>query len=1015
MRARDPVPAPGDMAAGAASSRAPSAGRRLIFALSALALLCLLCAPVFVDLVDHEAPQARGGAIDYTAYGPLDRPVGLSGEWRITWRSSGPGQPPAGTRGLIRVPGPWAGQSVPGATLPERGAVAYGLTLRGLQPGRYMLHVPQLYEAVRVRLDGKVVSERGVFGGDRQAVRYEVRSQDIVFETAGGDLELTLELASFLHRDTGVETAPALGLVEPMNRWTMLSWLRGSMFVTATVLLGCFGVAVFLFRRSDRASAYIAFGALSLIPIAAIFSHDNLILTAFPGMSLRAMLALQYLSGIAALASFLGYAHHLFPQESSRKVFWGVQSLLAAAFLGHAGALALGDTLLASKMSFWMLPLRGAVFAYMVWVGARAAFRGRDSAPLFLLGVTAFIASLFSYDLLTNGLLRQDDVGIDMLALGILVLLFSHIVILAERWTLSIDAAERTADDLRGLLDVNAAITHEIELTALLRQILRVTSRIINADRSTLFLYDDKTGELSSLVAEGLETREIRFPAGVGLAGAAFTSGEAINIHDAYADPRFHPDVDALTGYRTSSVLAVPVTARDGRRLGVLQALNRQDRKPFAAGDVARIGAFAAQAAIAIDNARLFTEVASERNYNEAILGSMSSGVITLDPQARVAKLNEAAARILDIPVEQLAGADARAWLAQTNPALLAEIDAVSASGQPKTLFDADLRTAVDGSGAISANLSIVPLVAGDEAVGVLILVEDVTEGKRLQGALRRYMSQEVVDQVLSHDALLFGDACRASVLFADIRNFTALAETLSPRATVETLNEVYTELFEAVAASNGVLDKFLGDGIMAHWGAPLSSERDPLNAVESAVQMLRLAEGLNVKRSAAGLAEMRLGMGVATGEVVAGAIGSPKRMDYTVIGDSVNLAARLEELTKVYGVSLIVDAATAEALDGGAFTLRELDAVRVRGRQSVARIFQVVTPEAPLPQAALAAYARGRAALAAGRWAEAVAAFQATLESAPDDGPAAVMLNRARTLERAPPAAGWDGVWGEG
>jgi len=764
---------------------------------------------------------------------------------------------------------------------------------------------------------------------------------------------------------------------------------------------------IYLFRRQDRASLYIAVSALSLLPIAAIFSHDNLILIAFPGMTLQQMLSLQYLSGLAALGFFLAYAHHLFPKESRRPIFWTIEGLLAAAFVGQAAALAVGDTLLASQMSFWVLPVRAATFLYMVGLVVVAAVRKRDSALIFLLGLSVFAASLITYDLLTNGVLRQDRIGLDLPALGMLVLLFSHIVILAERWTLSIDAAEQTAGDLRRLLDVNAAITSEMELEALLTKIVQVTSRIIHADRSTLFLHDERTGELWSLVAEGLETRVIRFPAHLGLAGACFTSGQPINITDAYADPRFHRDVDALTGYRTSSVLTIPVTARDGRRLGVMQALNRQDRPHFGEGDVERMAAFAAQAAIAIDNATLFSEVATERNYNESILRSMSTGVLTLDADARVAKLNDAACRILGVPADQLAGADARVLLA-ANPGLLEEFAAVSRSGQPKSLVDADL---VTGRGdRISANLSVVPLVSEGEALGLLVLMDDITERKRLQGATRRFMTQEVVDQVLAHDTLLFGDACQASVLFADIRNFTRLAETLSPRETVEVLNEIYTELFEAVAACNGVLDKFLGDAIMAHWGAPIPTHRDPLNAVEAAVQMLNLAEGLNRRRRVQGLAGLRLGMGIATGEVIAGAIGSPKRMDYTVIGDSVNLASRLEALTKAYGVGVIVCEATAAAI-GDAFPLRELDVVRVRGRRQPSRIFQVLTGDAP----AAAAYAEGRRHMAARKWTAAVRAFEAARAADPADGPTALMLTRAKTLKIVPPPEDWDGVWDEG
>jgi len=340
----------------------------------------------------------------------------------------------------------------------------------------------------------------------------------------------------------------------------------------------------------------------------------------------------------------------------------------------------------------------------------------------------------------------------------------------------------------------------------------------------------------------------------------------------------------------------------------------------------------------------------------------------------------------------------------------MAEIDAVSASGQSKTLLDADLR---NGRGdTVSANLSIVPLLNERESAGVLILIEDISEGKRLQGAMRRFMTQNVVDQVLGRqDELLFGTACQASVLFADIRNFTSLAETLKPRETVELLNEVFTDLFEAVAASDGVLDKFMGDAIMAVYGAPLSSGRDASNAVESAVEMMRMIAALNLRRREQGRPDLRIGIGVATGEVVAGTIGSPKRMDYTVIGDSVNLASRLQALTKAYRAGVVICETTAGALDGG-FVLRELDTIRVRGRQRPAKIFQVLTGEAEVARPALDAYQRGRDCLAGRGWEQAVAAFEAAVAADPTDMASAMMLQRARTLSETPPAADWDGVW---
>ena len=143
----------------------------------------------------------------------------------------------------------------------------------------------------------------------------------------------------------------------------------------------------------------------------------------------------------------------------------------------------------------------------------------------------------------------------------------------------------------------------------------------------------------------------------------------------------------------------------------------------------------------------------------------------------------------------------------------------------------------------------------------------------------------------------------------------------------------------------------------------------------------------------------------------MAGTIGSPKRMDYTAIGDCVNLASRLEAITKIYQVGIVVCEDTAREAKG-AHTLRELDTIRVRGRQRPARIFQVITPDRPLSAAVLQAYGDGRAAMAEGRWDAAIAASEAAAAAAPDDYPSRLMLGRARMLARMPPPADWDGVW---
>jgi adenylate cyclase len=226
-------------------------------------------------------------------------------------------------------------------------------------------------------------------------------------------------------------------------------------------------------------------------------------------------------------------------------------------------------------------------------------------------------------------------------------------------------------------------------------------------------------------------------------------------------------------------------------------------------------------------------------------------------------------------------------------------------------------------------------------------------------------------------------------------------------------LNEIFTELFEAVAAFDGMLDKFIGDALMAVYGAPISGANDAANAVASAIQMQVLISKINARRRERGLDDIRLGIGIASGEVIAGTIGSPKRMDYTVIGDSVNLAARLENSTKYYHADIIVCEKTAAAL-GDHILKRELDLIRVRGRLQPSTIYEILPQQdgdLTVQTALVSAYQTGRRHLANGAWAEAIEAFERALTIDPNDHPSAIMRERAKILLETP-NPDWDGVW---
>ncbi|WP_295639275.1 adenylate/guanylate cyclase domain-containing protein [Novosphingobium sp.] len=947
---------------------ARTARGRLLLAMAALAMMIALVAPLFHDPVDRAAMPVHAGIADFSGYGAFNRPIELSGSWVVTWLGGGTGanRPVVGAQTVLRVPGPWRGAAYPGGRLPESGVVRFETVLRGLPPGRYQLYLAPITAASRIIVDGEVQSARGTLGATKATVRYDIRSQTVPLVSIGRDLNVRIEMASILHRENGLQESPVIGATQPMEDWYALKWARMMLYDLSLLLIAALGIALFLYRPRDRASLYFGLACLAYLPNSAIIGFDNVLLIAFPGLTFPTMMATQYLGGTIAMMFFLATANTLYPRESPRRMFGLIIGMFLAFLLAQIVLFGvLGDTLTASHIQRGFIVLTLATLFWVVGILVRAVSRGREGALLFLFGIALFVASFAVEAVVVEGWVAADRAqAYEFISLGVLMVLYSHMLLMAERFSLAVMRAEDSNADLRELIAVNTAITSDLQLRPLLERIVNVTTRIIHADRTSLFLAGDlgddvATGphrlgpnrpvqgdELAALVAEGVGAGQIAFASGTGLAGHSFRTGEIVAVPDAYADPRFNPAIDAQTGYRTKSALSIPITTRDGRRLGVMQALNRLDGLPFDADDVVRMAAFGAQAAIALDNARLFSELIAERNFDENIMRSMAGGVVAIDAAWRVTKINRAAGTILGLDETVLAGSDARPFVARTNPVLVEEVDAVLGGGESKLLLDYDLVVADGGVRAV--NLSIVPL-EGDSPnhgrSGVLVVIEDLSSEKRLQGAMRRFLTQDVVDQVMGReDGLLFGTACTASVLFADVRNFTGLAERLSARETVETLNELFGELFEAVAAHDGVLDKFLGDGVMAVYGAPLSRGPDAVNAVSSALAMIDALVAINARRCARGAPELRLGLGVTTGEVVAGTIGSPKRMDYTVIGDSVNLASRLQELTRDYSIDLLVCERTASLVEGR-FKVRLVDRIRVRGRATACAIYAVEGP----------------------------------------------------------------------
>ena len=296
------------------------------------------------------------------------------------------------------------------------------------------------------------------------------------------------------------------------------------------------------------------------------------------------------------------------------------------------------------------------------------------------------------------------------------------------------------------------------------------------------------------------------------------------------------------------------------------------------------------------------------------------------------------------------------------------------------------------------------------------------TEEKQKRGikkAFQHYVSATVVDEMLQRaDTLkLGGERKHLTVLFSDIRGFTPISEKMSPEALVAFLNEYLTEMTDIVMKHGGTVDKYMGDAIMAFYGAPVALEEHASQACQTAVDMILRLRQLGVDWEARGLPPIQVGVGINTGDMNVGNMGSRERFDYTVMGDHVNLASRLEGLNKYYGTSIIISEYTyntCTACREQSWTVRELDTVRVKGRNEPVTIYELIGYGHFYEQKQELAHAFKEALhlYKERQWQQAQAQLQAILQRNPADGPATVYAERCAEFIKQPPPDDWDGVF---
>lgn len=284
---------------------------------------------------------------------------------------------------------------------------------------------------------------------------------------------------------------------------------------------------------------------------------------------------------------------------------------------------------------------------------------------------------------------------------------------------------------------------------------------------------------------------------------------------------------------------------------------------------------------------------------------------------------------------------------------------------------------------------------------------------RKLAHLFGQYVPPELVDEMTRNmrEIDLDGELREMSVLFADARNFTAISEDMTPKALTQLINAFLTPLTEEVLGQRGTIDKYTGDGVMAFWGAPLEDSRHAEHALYAAINMIKRIDELKPVFRSRGWPEISIGIGINSGEMNVGNKGSAFRVDYTVVGDAVNLGSRLESLTRVYGVDIIAGEDTRRLAHGFAF--RELDRVRVKGKDKPVVIYELAGPRESIDQsqaANLAHYHHALELYRERRWDDAEQELFSLSQSDPQRRIYQIYLDRIMHFREQPPPDGWDG-----
>jgi adenylate cyclase len=506
---------------------------------------------------------------------------------------------------------------------------------------------------------------------------------------------------------------------------------------------------------------------------------------------------------------------------------------------------------------------------------------------------------------------------------------------------------EQRFSHLQALAGIGQIVNSTLELDEVLQIVMDTIVRLTEAERGFLMLRNER-GEMETRIARNWEQESINkseFAISRTIIERVINGGEAVLTTNAREDPRFGGQ-ESIIAFNLRSILCVPLMVKTDL-IGVIYTDNRIRTGIFSEADRDLMTAFANQAAVAIENARLFSslkrtleEVTELKNLMDDVFASIVSGVITADVQDQITLCNRAAASILGQASAEIVGRKLEEIVPMLASGIQSQMDSVRASDQP--IVGLEFSQSLPMRGNVDWRLNLSPLKdAGQKTQGVAIVLDDLTEQKKLEAQRRlfeRMVSPAVINQLDPNSLQLGGKRVDITVLFADVRGFTSFSESQEPEKLVKILNRYLAAMAESVLSQEGTIDKFMGDAIMSWFNAPVPQADHTLRAVKAALALREAVEGLYKELPPA--EHLAFGVGIHYGDAILGLIGTERRLEYTAISDSVNTAKRLQENS---AKNQIIISREAYARVKDEVEVRPIAPVAAKGKTTPLEVFEVV------------------------------------------------------------------------